>query len=369
EILYVEFAIEANVFSSGGATPSTFVFSVNEGGAKQKVTTPAFTPQINLAGNWVNSDVFTHGGGTVMVDGSTQQTLSGSMTGSSAFNNLTITNNSGSDPETSPSVIFLDGAATAATFTAVTENTKLRFAAGATYTFQNVMLNGQATSTRVFLRSSTTGTQWNLNVAGTLTVSNTNVRDSNACGQVPDINATDGTDFDATNNSCWNVDTITFSISNTSIGFGSLSAGAATWATGDMSGSTSDTAAHTMSIATNARNGYAITYNGATLTTASGPTIDATTITNDENGTPGTEQFAIGFSTDGNATIAAGYDHNATPANRDWKFTPNTITTIVSETGPTAMEAIGAFYLGNISGRTESGVYSTNITYIATTTF
>ncbi|MFH1171775.1 MAG: hypothetical protein V1778_04530, partial [bacterium] len=93
EILYVEFAIEANVFSSGGATPSTFVFSVNEGGAKQKVTTPAFTPQINIAGNWDNNDTFTHASGKVVFDaGVTGKTIEA---GSSPFYNVDVNNAAG----------------------------------------------------------------------------------------------------------------------------------------------------------------------------------------------------------------------------------------------------------------------------------
>ena len=123
-----------------------------------------------------------------------------------------------------------------------------------------------------------------------------------------------------------------------------------------------------MAISTNANNGYAITYNGATLTSGSN-TIDVASITNDADGTPGTEEFGMGFSTDGDATIATGYDHNATPANRDWAFVDSTTTTVVSETGPTATETISAFYLANIAGNTEAGNYSTSITYIATATF
>jgi len=64
------------------------------------------TGTFTVAGNWSNSGTFTHSNGTVTFDGTSQQTLSGTMTGSSAFYNLTITNNSGTDPDTDPSVIF-----------------------------------------------------------------------------------------------------------------------------------------------------------------------------------------------------------------------------------------------------------------------
>lgn len=167
-----------------------------------------------------------------------------------------------------------------------------------------------------------------------------------------------------------NVDpSITFTISDTTIEFGTLSASAATWAD-NAAGSASDVAAHTMGIATNAATGYAITYNGATLTGTPG-TISVAAITNDADGTTDgtTEQFAMGFSTSGDATIATGYDHNVTAGSRDWTFVASTTTTIASEIVPTATETISAFYLANIATTTEPGSYSTNITYIATGTF
>ena len=161
---------------------------------------------------------------------------------------------------------------------------------------------------------------------------------------------------------------ITFAISDTTIGFGTLDASNPRWANGATTGSGTDTAAHTLSIGTNATDGYIVTYNGATLTSGS-DTITVASITNDANGTQGSEEFGMGFSTDGDATIAAAYDHNATPANRDWAFVASTTTTIASEAVPTATETISAFYLANIAANTEAGTYTTDITYIATATF
>ncbi len=163
--------------------------------------------------------------------------------------------------------------------------------------------------------------------------------------------------------------TITFSISDTTIGFGSLSSTAARWATGDTTGSASDSAAaHTMSVATNAASGYVLSYNGATLTSG-GNTINVGAITNDADGTQSSEEFAVGYSTNGTSTITTGYDHNATPTSRDWAFVASTTTTLTSRTSPTNTETISAFYLANIAGNTEAGSYSTTLTYIATGTF
>ena len=162
---------------------------------------------------------------------------------------------------------------------------------------------------------------------------------------------------------------ITFTINDVAIGFGTLSFSAATWANAGATGSATDTSAHNLTVATNATSGYALTYNGATLTSG-GNTIDAATISNDADGTAGTEQFAIGFDVDNSSTIASGYDHNVTPGNRDWNFVPSTTTTVVSRTTPTNTETINAYYLANISATgTAAGVYNTSVTYTATATF
>jgi len=334
--------------------------TIGAGTTLQASSTAAFT----VAGNWTNNGDFTDGTGTVTLNGASQQTVDGQLTGASdRFYDLAITNASGSNPETSPSVIFAAAADTADDFIAQTANTKLRFLAGGTYTFQKVTFNGQATGTRVALRSSSTGTAWALNVAGTRAVSNTDVRDSNACGQAPDIDATDGTNFDATGNSCWQINTLTFAISDVAVGFGVLSPTAATWANGAATGSASAVAAHTLAVTTNATGGYALSYFGPTLV---GPeTIDAATFTADANGTPGSKQFALSITTDGDGTIPAGYQK----ASNNYSFVPSTTTTLMSETGATAIETASVYYICNVAAVTLPGAYSTNITYIATSTF
>jgi chorismate mutase len=334
--------------------------TIGSGTTLQASSTAAFT----VAGNWTNSGTFTSGTGTVTLDGSSQQTLAGTLNGvGKRFNNLIITNSSGSDPDTSPSVIFSVATDTAGTLTAATASTKLRFAASTTYTFQNIILNGQATGTRVALRSSTGGTQWNINVAGSRTVSNTDVKDSNACGQAPDIDATDGTNFDSIGNSCWQINTLTFAISDAAVGFGTLSSSAATWANGAATGSTSAVAAHTLAVTTNAVGGYVLTYFGPTLVGTE--TIDAATFTGDVDGTPNSKQFAMSITTDGNATIPSAYQK----ASNNYSFVPSTTTTLMSETGSTATETASVYYICNIASTTKPGAYSTDITYIVTSMF
>ncbi len=164
--------------------------------------------------------------------------------------------------------------------------------------------------------------------------------------------------------------TITFTVDDNTIGFGALSTATGRWATGDTLGgnasaATLPTAAHTMTLATNALTGYAITYNGATLTSGS-KTIDVASITSDSDGTPNSEQFALSASTSGDATIASGY---ARGTNSTWNFVASTTTTLVSESVATATETISLSYLANIAATTEAGAYSTTVTYIASGVF
>ncbi len=155
------------------------------------------------------------------------------------------------------------------------------------------------------------------------------------------------------------------------IGFGALSSSTGRWATADATGGNASagstpTSAHTMAVATNAPSGWAITYSGATLTSGANTITDAATIASDSDGTPGSEQFGISASTDGNATVASAY---ARGTNASWDFVVSTTTTLVSETVGTATETISVSYLANIAATTEAGSYSTTITYIASGTF
>lgn len=325
------------------------------------------TNGININGNYTNNGTFTDNSGTVTLAGSGLQTLSGTMTGSSDFNNLTVTNSSSTgDPDldaSTPSVTFANAASTAGTFTATTANTKLRFAAGQTYTFVNVTINGGAVGTRVYLRSSTGGTQWNLTSTGTQTISNTNVRDSYACGG-DTVDASDGTSFDATKNDCWLINTISMSISDTTIGFGSCSSGGARYATGT-TGSASDSAdAHTISVSTNARSGYGLTVYGSTLTASVG-TISAIGGSATASSV-GSEQFGMrAIKNSGTGTVSSPFN------TANWAFTAGTTQPVATYSGASSSYSAvyGLRYICNVADVTEAGDYSTDLTYVLTSTF
>lgn len=155
---------------------------------------------------------------------------------------------------------------------------------------------------------------------------------------------------------------ITFSISDNTIEFGTLSASTAKYAD-NSGGDASEVEAHQLAAGTNATSGYVIYVSGPTLTSG-GNTIDAiggtNTAYNDDF-----EQFGIRFTVSGGSGAvdapyaAAGFAYNgvSSPDN------------IGSATGATATSTYSARYLASIASATEAGAYSTTLTYTATATF
>lgn len=160
---------------------------------------------------------------------------------------------------------------------------------------------------------------------------------------------------------------LTFSISDNTIGFGTLSSSAARYATGDTLGASSDTAnAHTISAATNAASGYVITLSGNTLTCAAcgNATINAIGGTAVAS-SPGSEQFGLRLLVStGNGTVAAPY--NSANWALDTSAFPDQVAT---GSGDNTTTTFGVRYIGNISGTTEAGAYSAVLTYTATANF
>lgn len=156
---------------------------------------------------------------------------------------------------------------------------------------------------------------------------------------------------------------LTFAVSAGQVEFGPLSFVSPRYAT-TSGGSGSNTVAHTMTASSNAVTGYTITYVGPTLTSG-GNTISPATITGDVDGTQGSEEFAISVSTTGSASIPSAYQQTSS----NWSFVPNTITSIASTSAPSNPETFSFRYLTNSATTTQSGNYSTGITYILTGNF
>lgn len=157
---------------------------------------------------------------------------------------------------------------------------------------------------------------------------------------------------------------LTFSISDNSIGFGTLVSGGARYATGDTSGSASDTVdAHTISVATNAGSGYTMTLNGTTLTSG-GNTVTAIGATAMAS-SAGTEQFGVRL------ILNSGTGSATSPyASTNWALdTASFPDQVASGSGDGATTVFGVRYIGNISASTENGSYSSVLTYTVTATF
>ena len=157
--------------------------------------------------------------------------------------------------------------------------------------------------------------------------------------------------------------TLTFTNDDSTIGFGTLTSGAARYANSAATGSAGRVTAHTLAIGTNATSGYTLTYNGATLTRgantiAVGSSLGAT-------GTPGTSQFAMGGTETGSGAMGATYDA-ATPL---FTFVAGATTNLATSSAVTASSSIAMEYIANISTAQQAGNYSTDITYIATGNF
>jgi hypothetical protein len=157
---------------------------------------------------------------------------------------------------------------------------------------------------------------------------------------------------------------LSFALSDTTIGFGALGIAAAKFANGAETGSASDVTAHTLAASTNATSGYVITMFGPTLTSGAN-TITAIGGANTSS-TPGTEQFGVRFDETGagSGTVtapyaAAGFAYDASAA-------PDQI---ASASGATDTSTYDAHYVANIDINTDAGAYATTLTYTATATY
>jgi hypothetical protein len=164
-----------------------------------------------------------------------------------------------------------------------------------------------------------------------------------------------------------NVDqSITFTVSDNSIGFGTLNSGAARYATGDTSGNGSETEAHTLVVGTNASNGYSLTASGTTLTCSScgNATVSAIGASNTAS-SAGTEQFGLRMTASGGSGVVSA-PYAAAGFAFDTAAFPDEV---AAATGSSANTTYSVRYLANIAANTEAGSYTSTITYSATANF
>jgi len=153
---------------------------------------------------------------------------------------------------------------------------------------------------------------------------------------------------------------IGFGVSDTTIGFGTLSPTESRYATGNGSGSSSEQQAHTITVSTNAPTGYTMTIDGATLTSGAN-TINAIGATNTAPDA-GAEQFGIRITAaGGSGTVSAPYDGGGFAL--DIISFPDEVATTSSNSGDTIYSMR---YVANISESTEGGIYNADLVFTAT---
>lgn len=156
---------------------------------------------------------------------------------------------------------------------------------------------------------------------------------------------------------------LTFSISDNSIGFGNLLSASARYADGTGAGAASEGEAHNLIVGTNASNGYTMTLAGNTLTSG-GNTVSAIGAANTAS-SAGTEQFGVRFNASGGSgTVSVPYA--AAGFAFDSGAFPDQVATSVTSSANTTYSAR---YLANITSSTEAGSYTATLTYVATANF
>ena len=156
---------------------------------------------------------------------------------------------------------------------------------------------------------------------------------------------------------------LTFSISDNSIGFGTLLAASARFADGTGVGAGAEGEAHNLIVGTNASNGYSMTVAGNTLTSGVN-TITGIGAANTASAA-GTEQFGIRMTaTGGTGSVVVPYA--ASGFAFDSAAFPDQIATA---TGASSNTTYSARYIANIGANTEAGNYTANLTYVATANF
>ena len=156
---------------------------------------------------------------------------------------------------------------------------------------------------------------------------------------------------------------LSFSITDTTISFGTLSASAAS------------TDSHTMVVSTNATNGFSITATGDNSTLTSGAnTISAIGATAAASSV-GSEQFGINLVANTSPSVGANPSGTsplgsaANQYNGANLFAWSSGATVATSTAAIGSTTFTVSYLANISSATESGTYSLTITYAATANF
>ena len=163
---------------------------------------------------------------------------------------------------------------------------------------------------------------------------------------------------------------ISFTISTTTIYFGTLGSGGAKFASStNSSGDSTETIAHTLGVSTNAPSGFTLSVRGQTLTSQQNSNNTITRIGGSiASSTPGTEQFGIRATESGGSGTAVASPFNYS-SSYGYDATATTSATLATGSGATPLSTYSLRYVANISAITEAGTYAANLVYVATANF
>ncbi len=162
---------------------------------------------------------------------------------------------------------------------------------------------------------------------------------------------------------------LSFSLSTTSIGFGTLSATQARFATDDGAGTYTEASYQSMTVSTNAQYGFLVSVKGATLSSGTTTITAIGGTATDSSAGIGTNQFGLrvsysGGDVSGSGTVLSPYDSG-------YGYAADATTTsaiIHKSAGPGTYENIdySMSYLANIAPSLKPGTYTTVLTYVVT---
>jgi hypothetical protein len=163
---------------------------------------------------------------------------------------------------------------------------------------------------------------------------------------------------------------LTFTISTTTIYFGNLSSSDDKFASStNPLGDSTETIAHTLAVATNASTGYTITIRGQTLTSQQnsantissiGATVASSTLGSEQFGIRATVSGGTGATVDTTYAAATSYGYDATAT---------TSAVFATGSGATNTSTYSLRYVANIASLTEAGTYVASIVYVATANY
>lgn len=163
---------------------------------------------------------------------------------------------------------------------------------------------------------------------------------------------------------------LTFTVSTSTIYFGILGAGAAKFASSTNSaGDTTETVAHMLAVGTNAPSGFTLSVRGQTLTSQQNAanTVDYIGAIA-ASSTPGTEQFGFRTTESGGIGVTVNSPFSSATS-YGYAATATTSSVVAVGTGSTPTSTFAVRYVTNVGAITEAGTYTASLIYVATANF